>query len=137
VRHQIWGIVAGAFLIYLLGEKAFIGGGAAVFAGVATYYLYGRKHYNKTGKTPFATLRASFAQSSPTQREVRHAAFHAADIGQKNHLTLREFQSALKALGYTYSSDESRTIFHEADMNEDGVIDIDEFFAMVEDIADE
>ena len=134
---QIWGIVAGAFLIYLLGEKAFIGGGAAVFAGVATYYLYGRKHYNKTGKTPFATLRASFAQSSPTQREVRHAAFHAADIGQKNHLTLREFQSALKALGYTYSSDESRTIFHEADMNEDGVIDIDEFFAMVEDIADE
>jgi Ca2+-binding EF-hand superfamily protein len=49
-------------------------------------------------------------------------------LGGKNHLTLREFQNALKALGFKYTSDESRCIFHNADLDENGVIDIDEFF---------
>ena len=53
--------------------------------------------------------------------------FHMADWGGKNHLTLSEFQHALKNLGFNYTADESRLIFHKADTNEDGVIDIDEF----------
>ena len=56
-------------------------------------------------------------------------AFHAADLGGKGHLSVREFQNALLALGFSYSVDESRAIFHKSDEDENGVIDIEEFFA--------
>lgn len=49
---QLWGILAGLFLIYFIGDKAFIGASAAVVAGLLTYYLYGWKHA-KIKKTPF------------------------------------------------------------------------------------
>lgn len=124
---NLWGIVAGAFLISLMGSKAFIGGGVAVVAGVCTYFLYGRKHYIAQ-HTPFQTFRQQFGVTNTTEHDRRVAAFHAADFGKKNHLTLKEFQNALKALGFTFTKDESRAIFHHADENEDGVIDIDEFF---------
>ena len=124
---NLWGIVAGAFLISLMGSKAFIGGGVAVVAGVCTYFIYGRKHYIAQ-HTPFQTFRQQFGVTNTTEHDRRVAAFHAADFGKKNHLTLKEFQNALKALGFTFTKDESRAIFHHADENEDGVIDIDEFF---------
>ena len=56
---QIWGIVAGCFLISLLGTKAFIGGAVAVVAGIITYHAYGKKHYTGPEQTPFKTYRAS------------------------------------------------------------------------------
>jgi len=124
---HIWGILAGAVLISFIGTKAFIGGGAAVLSGAATYYLYGKKHAILQ-KTPVQSFRKQFQFSTPAEHERRLAAFHVADLGGKNHLTLREFPSALKALGFEYSVDESRCIFHNADMDENGVIDIDEFF---------
>ncbi len=132
---NLWGIVAGAFLISLMGSKAFIGGGVAVVAGVCTYYLYGRKHYIAQ-HTPFQTFRQQFAEANTVEHDRRVAAFHAADFGKKNHLTLKEFQNALKALGFSFTQDESRAIFHHADQNEDGVIDIDEFFANYERLAE-
>ena len=48
-------------------------------------------------------------------------------MGGKNHLTLLEFQRAMFALGYDYDDDDLREIFHAADENEDGVLDIDRF----------
>ena len=53
---QLWGIIAGLILIALIGMKAFIGGAAAILAGTATYYLYGKK-YATIQQTPFHTLR--------------------------------------------------------------------------------
>lgn len=132
---NLWGIVAGAFLISLMGSKALIGGGVAVVAGVCTYFLYGRKHYIAQ-HTPFQTFRLQFAEANTVEHDRRVAAFHAADFGKKNHLTLKEFQNALNALGFTFTQDESRAIFHHADQNEDGVIDIDEFFADYERLAE-
>jgi len=35
----------------------------------------------------------------------------------------------LLALGFSYSVDETRAIFHKSDEDENGVIDIEEFFA--------
>ena len=134
---QLWGIIAGAFLIILMGSKAFIGGGAAVVAGLVTYYLYGREHYIASDKTPIATFREQFGRTSPSEHQRRLAAFHAADLGGKGHLNVSEFQSALRALGFTYSVDESRAIFHKSDEDENGVIDIDEFFAHFVESAEE
>jgi len=133
---QIWGIVAGAVLMYFIGEKALIGGGAAILAGSATYYLYGKKHAT-IQTTPVQSFRQQFKSGTPNEQQVRVAVFHAADLGGKNHLTLREFQHALSSLGFEYTSDESRMIFHNADIDANGVIDIDEFFQLFEDHSDE
>ena len=128
---HLWGIIAGGILIAFIGSKAFIGGGAAVFSGAATYYLYGKQH-STIQTTPVQSFRKQFRFSTPAEHDRRLAAFHAADYGGKNHLTLREFQNALKALGFQYSTDEFRHIFHTADADENGVIDIDEFFLAFE-----
>lgn len=133
---QLWGILAGAVLIAFIGNKAFIGAAAAVVAGAATYYLYGKKHAVLQA-TPIASFRKQFQSVSPTEHERRVTAFHAADMGGKNHLTVREFQRALQALGLTYTSDESRAIFHAADADSNGVIDIDEFFEFFETTSEE
>ena len=128
---QVWGILAGILLIYLMGNKAFYGAGAAVGLGCATYIGYGRKH-TQVRTTPFQSLRENFSNPTKEQHDFRHAAFRAADFGTKNHLTLPEFINALQAMGVQYSNDEYRDIFHKADWNENGVIDIDEFLASVE-----
>jgi len=65
------------------------------------------------------------------------AAFHAADIGGSNHLTLSEFISAMKALNLDFSNDEYRVLFHKADTDNNGVLDIDEFLSGVEQIDEE
>ena len=133
---HIWGVVAGAFLLTFIGQKAFIGGGAAILVGSVTYYLYGKKHA-VVSNTPLNTFKKQFQFTSQSEHDKRLSVFHAADFGGKNHLTCREFQNALSALGFKYTSDESRTIFHNADSDENGVIDIDEFFNTFELIEEE
>ena len=130
---QIWGILAGGVLVYMMGSKAIIGGFGAVVIGLATYSIYGSKHY-LARKTPYQTFREMF---SNTELKTRLAAFHAADIGASNHLTLSEFISAMKALNLDFSNDEYRVLFHKADTDNNGVIDIDEFLSSVEQIDDE
>ena len=58
---QLWGILAGLFLIYFIGDKAFIGASAAIGAGLVTYFLYGRK-YAEVKKTPFQSFRESMTE---------------------------------------------------------------------------
>jgi hypothetical protein len=128
---QIWGIIAGIVLILLMGEKAFIGAGAAIIIGVATYYGYGKKHAHPR-ETPFETFRKQFTNPSKSEHDRRIAVFHAADLGGKNHLTLSEFQHALESLDFNFNNDESRLIFHKADINNDGFVDIDEFITTFE-----
>jgi len=123
---QIWGIVGGAGLLIVMGEKAFIGALAAVILGTTLYYFYGRIHTNSR-TTPFQTFRKEFVNPSQSEHERRELAFHASDLGGKNHLTLREFQSAIHALKFSYTDEECRDIFHHVDTDENGVIDIDEF----------
>ena len=130
---QMWGIFAGGVLVYMMGSKAIIGGFGAVVIGLATYSIYGSKHY-LARKTPYQTFREMF---SNTELKTRLAAFHAADIGASNHLTLSEFISAMKALKLDFSNDEYRVLFHKADTDNNGVIDIDEFLSSVEEIEEE
>ena len=130
---QIWGILAGGVLVYMMGSKAIIGGFGAVVIGLATYSIYGSKHY-LARKTPYQTFKEMF---SNTELKTRLAAFHGADIGASNHLTLSEFISAMKALKFDFSNDEYRVLFHRADTDNSGVIDIDEFLDSVELIDDE
>ena len=128
---QIFGIISGGVLVFVMGEKAIYGGLAAVVIGVATYYIYGKKHYQMS-TTPFQTFRQMLSNSTAAESKLHHAAFHAADLGGSNHLTLKEFISALKALKFEFTNDEYREIFHKADTDANGYIDIDEFLGMFE-----
>jgi Ca2+-binding EF-hand superfamily protein len=109
-----------------MGEKAYIGAAAAIVIGAIIYYGYGKKHAHPR-ETPFDTFKQEFLNPTPEEHKRREEMFHMADFGGKNHLTIKEFQHALKHLGFKYNSDETRLIFHKADLNGDGVIDIDEF----------
>ena len=133
---QIWGIVGGIMLVIIMGEKAFIGAGVAIVIGLITYYSYGKKHAHPR-ETPFHTFKQEFLNPTPEEHKRREEMFHMADFGGKNHLTLKEFQHTLKHLGFGYDSDETRLIFHMADANEDGVIDIDEFLSSFENAEQE
>jgi amino acid transporter len=133
---QIFGIISGVALVYLMGEKALIGAAGAGALGAITYMGYGRKH-NQVITTPFKNLREQFSNPTKAEHDLRLAAFKAADLGLKNHLTLPEFINALKALGVSYTNDEFRTVFHKADTDENGVLDIDEFIILIETIDDE
>ena len=42
---QIFGTIAGAYLVVIMGSKAIIGAAAAVIIGVSTYYIYGKKNF--------------------------------------------------------------------------------------------
>ena len=49
---QIFGTIAGAYLVVIMGEKALIGALAAAVIGLATYYLYGKKSYDLETSNP-------------------------------------------------------------------------------------
>ena len=49
---QIFGTIAGAYLVVIMGEKALIGALAATVIGLATYYLYGKKSYDLETSNP-------------------------------------------------------------------------------------
>ena len=75
---QWFGIIAGVWLIAMMGTKAYTGAGVAVLAGILTYLSYGRKH-TKSRVTPFQTFREQFMNPSQTEMERRKVAFDAAD----------------------------------------------------------
>jgi amino acid transporter len=133
---QIWGVLGGILLVIIMGEKAFIGAGVAIIIGLMIYMSYGKKHAHPR-ETPFDTFKQEFLNPTPAEHQRRLDIFHAADYGGKNHLTLKEFQHAISTLGLSYTSDELRLIFHKADLDENGVIDIDEFITLFETFTEE
>ena len=130
---QIYGAGTGILLLWLIGENALIGAAGAVGLGVLVWLAYGRQHVLEEARvTPFATFKARFTNPTPEAHNRFDTAFHAADIGQKNHLTLSEFRAALtQGLKMELTSMEVRTYFHEADRDGDGVVDIDEFLTFM------
>ena len=133
---QIYGIFGGAFLLFVIGQKALIGAGAALVIGSIVYFTYGRSHVTSR-VTPFDSFRKNFLNPTPEDHQRYYQVFHAADLVGSNHLNLREFKAAIRALGITCTSDECRSWFHQADTSGDGYVDIDEFLAFVESNEDE
>lgn len=133
---QIIGILGGSFLVLLMGEKAFIGAAVAIVMGTAVYLSYGRSRAHPK-LTPWSTIRQQMAKPDEVEANRRYTAFHAADIAQKNHLNLSEFTSAMRTLGHDHSSFVLRNMFHDADSDNDGVVDIDDLLAQLASINGE
>lgn len=132
---HLWGIIAGLVLIYIMGQKALVGAVAAIVMGLVVYYFYGKKHAHPR-ITPFTTFRKEFRNPTAAEHDKREVAFHAADMGGKGHLTLKEFQVAMHALNFSYDDEECRVIFHEIDLDQNGYIDIEEFIIQFENDTD-
>jgi APA family basic amino acid/polyamine antiporter len=131
---QIYGSAMGLVLLILMGQNALFGALGAVGIGVLVWLAYGARHAREVERiTPFSSFRAEFANPTTEAHARFYAAFHAADIGRKNHLTLSEFRSAVSlGLGMNVTWSEIRAYFHVADVDGDGVVDIDEFLRFLE-----
>ena len=78
--------------------------------------------------------------SAPERAEERRrsAAFFAADTWGNKLLTLRQFTSAVDALGIKADdADKLRVYFHAADENGDGLIHLEQYLMALETMASE
>ena len=129
---QLIGIVGGFILIYLMGEKAVIGAAACCVMGLVTYYSYGKSRAHPM-LTPWRTVRTEITNKSKFEREKHWLVFHtAADKSHPDHLTEGEFVKAMGIIAPQYDSFHVRNMFHEIDIDGNGVIDVDEFLQGIE-----
>ncbi|HJM87791.1 MAG TPA: hypothetical protein QF433_06185, partial [Candidatus Thalassarchaeaceae archaeon] len=77
--------------------------------------------------TPWRTVRKEFTDSDQHEREKRWLVFYAC-CDQKNpgHLTLYEFARAMRILSPELKHFHVRNLFHEIDLNRNGIINVDE-----------
>ena len=136
---QIIGILGGSMLIYAMGMKAIIGGLAAIIIGVIMYQFYGRRNIQQE-ISPWETFRLMLVNPEEVENRRCWAAFHAADVGNTNHLNLDEFTAAMFALGYFDPNNQQNLLtlkeyFHKADKDGNGIIDAEEFLVYVKETS--
>jgi|TARA_B100001113_G_C20649360_1_gene422828 hypothetical protein len=128
---QMLGIIGGFVLLFLMGEKALIGGGAAIVLGLIIWKGYGEKHV-ELEITPWQTFGLQYTDPEEVETRRRLTAFYAADIDGNGELNVEQYLSAMDALGYTPDAErELRVVFDEADTDGNGIIDINEFLVSV------
>ena len=124
---QIFGIVSGIFLLYVMGLMAVLGGLACCLLGLITYYSYGKSRAHPM-LTPWRTVRTEFTNATQAEREKRWLVFHTmAGWANPQHLTENEFAHAMSIIAPQFSRFHVRNLFHEIDTSGNGVIDVDEF----------
>ncbi len=153
---QLFGIFGGGTLLYFMGTKSLIGAIVAIILGTIIFRSYGKDRVVDE-ITPWETTKKMLTDPDEVEKRRVHAAFHAADTEDTGNLNLDEFISALKALGYIVSGGPNipddaivipggrkhrknrliRDLFHWGDEDEDGLIDIEEFLAVAEEIEPE
>ena len=129
---QIFGIIGGFVLLFLMGSKALIGGTAAVVLGFIIYKGYGEKHADLE-ITPWETFGLQYSDPKEVEQRRRLTAFYAADIDGNGELNADQYLSAMDALGYSEDKESELLVyFDEADVDSNGIIDIEEFLASVD-----
>ena len=129
---QIFGIIGGFVLLFLMGSKALIGGTAAVVLGFIIYKGYGEKHADLE-ITPWETFGLQYSDPKEVEERRRLTAFYAADIDGNGELNADQYLSAMDALGYSEDKESELLVyFDEADVDSNGIIDIEEFLASVD-----
>ena len=124
---QIFGIISGIFLLYVMGLMAVLGGLGCCVLGIITYYSYGKSRAHPK-LTPWRTVRTEFTNADQSEREKRWLVFHTmAGWANPQHLTESEFAHAMSIIAPQFSRFHVRNLFHEIDVNGNGVIDVDEF----------
>ena len=150
---QLFGIFGGGTLLYFMGTKSLIGAIVAIILGTIIFRSYGKDRVVDE-ITPWETTKKMLTDPDEVEKRRVHAAFHAADTEGTGNLNLEEFISALKALGYIAGGGPNipddaivipggrkhrknrliRDLFHWGDEDEDGLINIEEFLTVAEEI---
>jgi len=153
---QLFGIFGGVALLYFMGTKSLIGAGVAIVLGAIIFRSYGKERV-ESEITPWETTWKMLTDPDEVERRRVYASFHAADTEGTGKLNLEEFISAFKALGYIVGGGPNipddaivvpsarktgpdrliRDLFHAGDADEDGLIDIEEFLAVAEELEPE
>ncbi|MFL2975527.1 MAG: amino acid permease [Candidatus Thalassarchaeaceae archaeon] len=153
---QLFGIFGGAALLYFMGTESIIGAIVAIILGTIIFRSYGKDRVVDE-ITPWETTKKMLTDPDEVEKRRVHAAFHAADTEGTGNLNLEEFISALKALGYIVGGGPNipddaivipggrkhrknrliRDLFHWGDEDEDGLINIEEFLNVAEEIEPE
>jgi len=128
---QLFGIIGGGWLLWLMGVKSLVGASVAIVLGLIIFRNYGEKRVVDE-ITPWETSTKMITDPDEVERRRRFAAFHAADTQATKYLNISQFMSAMRALGIhkqaiSRRSRPLRDYFHLADSDNDGVIGIDEF----------
>ena len=131
---QIFGIISGIFLIYIMGMKAIIGALSCCVLGLITYYSYGKSRAHPK-LTPWRTVRTELMNADKHEREKRWLVFHtvAAKRSHPDYLNESEFVHAMGIIAPKYDSFHARNLFHEIDVDKNGIILVDEFLASFDD----
>ena len=125
---QIFGIISGLFLLYIMGSKAILGAATCCVLGLVTYYSYGKSRANPK-LTPWRTVRTELMDANIHEREKRWWIFHtiAAKRSHPDYLNEGEFVHAMGIIAPELTRFHRRQLFHEIDVEKDGVIDVDDF----------
>ena len=130
---QIFGIFSGLVLLVLMGSSALIGAIAAIGVGSGIYFSYSRERVEKN-VTPWRIIRSRLFNQEQYEVEKWWLVFNAcANSKHPEHLTLKEFTKALKVLQPSIEPFHARALFHEIDVDGDGMIDIEEFIQSMTD----
>ena len=153
---QLFGILGGGALLYLMGSKSLVGASAAIVLGLIIYNGYGRNRVDAQ-ITPWETVRLMLTNADEAERRRLFAAFYDADEERDGQLNLDQFVSAFKALGYiegggpnipddaiVLSKTRNRRgdqligdVFGKGDTDKDGLISIEEFLEVAREIEPE
>ena len=89
--------------------------------------------------TPWRTVRTEFTNADQFEREKRWLVFHTAAAKQSHpdYLNESEFVHAMGIIAPQYDAFHVRNMFHEIDIDGNGVIDVDEFLQGIEGDFDE
>ena len=126
---QIFGILSGGLLLYVMGMTAVIGGLACCTVGVLVYFLYGKKRVDPM-LTPWRTVRTEITNPTQAEREKRWLVFHSVAGTKERYseqMTEGEFVHAMSIISPHLDRSGVRDLFHEIDVNGNGIIDLDEF----------
>ena len=131
---QIFGIISGIVLLDVMGAKAILGAAACCILGVITSYSYGKSRAHPK-LTPWRTVQTELMNVDKHEREKRWWIFHtiAAKRSHPDYLNESEFVQAMGIIAPELTRFHLRQLFHEIDVEKDGIIDVDKFLIGIHD----
>jgi len=129
---QFFGILAGIWLLILMGSEALIGASAAIIIGLLIFKSYGEK-YNESIISPWDTFILTMKNSDEVEIRRKKAAFYSVDSRSQDDLDLGEFTLAMNYLNPDGFEEQYLSgLFSKLDRDKDDRISLREFIELDE-----
>ena len=130
---QFFVILAGIWLLILMGFEALIGASTAIILGILIFKSYGEK-YNESIISPWDTFLLIIRNSDEVEIRRKKAAFYSVNTRNDNYLDIDEFTLAMNYLKPdVYETKYLSNLFSQLDRNKKGRISLEEFIKIDED----